>query len=222
MSVDPAGLAHIFLYSFTALFVVVVNPAIGPMAFHGITEGMDGRARRQLALRVALYFLALMLGAVLVGRFLLQLFGIAVGTVHIAAGLLVFRSAWRTLEGGEDYRHKYAEFRSRPRRAAFSPLTVPVTAGPARIGIATAIGVSIFKHWHYSFATEVAGAVGAVVLVGVLVYFLYGYGTTLIERMEDSGISTLAKLSAFVVLAVAVELMLTGVGDLVDTMRATG
>jgi multiple antibiotic resistance protein len=97
--VDHPGAGALFGTAFAAFFAIM-NPIANTPIFLGLTEGMDEKTTRRIALRsVALAFLIVAAFSV-GGNFLLQLFGITLSSFRIAGGLLVGLVGYHLLQGG--------------------------------------------------------------------------------------------------------------------------
>ena len=97
MNLSPLPLTTVvgaFLLAFPALFSIV-NPLGASLTFHQVTEG---RADRHiLAWRIALYALLILLGSLLLGSYILGFFGVSLGALRVAGGLVVAIRAWSLL-----------------------------------------------------------------------------------------------------------------------------
>ena len=89
-------LAAAFLVTFAALFPIV-NPLEGAPLFYVLTRELPAARQRVLARQVALNGLALLLGSMVLGPWLLVFFGIELPVVRIAGGLVVSHSGPTTL-----------------------------------------------------------------------------------------------------------------------------
>lgn len=89
-----------FLLAFSALFSIV-NPLGGALIYSQVTASRPRKERVALAWRVALYSAFVMLGAILGGAPVLNFFGISVGALRIAGGLVVAAHAWELLSAPE-------------------------------------------------------------------------------------------------------------------------
>src|SRR5262249_39224687 len=129
-----------------ALLVVPLTllPIINPLSTAPIfmmTAGTDPGNAQQLARRIALNGLYGILGALFIGTYVLDLFGISLPIVRVGGGLLVASSGWRMLnQSGDDEVHAavargQAAMLSQTEivRKSFFPLTFPLTTGPGTI-----------------------------------------------------------------------------------------
>jgi multiple antibiotic resistance protein len=104
---------------------------------------------------------------------------------------------------------------------AFFPLTLPLTTGPGTIAAAIALGAG-----HQ--AGDVSGDVLAMALSALLVavtvaasvWVAYANAEALVRRLGPQGTLIAAKLTAFLLLCIGVQIMLTGATDALRPLLA--
>src|SRR5690349_21173059 len=115
-----------YLLMLAALFPVV-NPPGSALVFLSMTKRASASARRLLARRIAINAFFVMAGSLLIGAFVLQIYGISVPVLRVAGGLVVATSGWTLLNSGSskedaalasESKYDYA-------RQVFYPLTLP-------------------------------------------------------------------------------------------------
>src|SRR3979409_1920082 len=84
--------------TFLALFPIV-NPPGGVPMFFTLTSNFSKEERNRTALRTAFYVIAILVTFMLVGRFVLNFFGISLPVLKIAGGLIVANTAWGMVTG---------------------------------------------------------------------------------------------------------------------------
>jgi multiple antibiotic resistance protein len=125
-----------FLISALVTLLVVVDPLGLAPTFLAITQGMPDKVRRQVALRACLIAGAILIGAALIGDWLLRQLGITLPAFRIAGGLLLFAVAFEMVLGlrlkhdSKDAEHAVEEH---ARDIAAFPLAIPLMAGPGAI-----------------------------------------------------------------------------------------
>jgi len=125
-----------FLVSALVTLLVVVDPIGLAPTFIGITEGLSASLRRQVALRAALVAGMILIGAALIGDWLLATLGISLSAFRIAGGLLLFSIATEMVFGVRMRREGEAAEQAveeRARNIAAFPLAIPLMAGPGAI-----------------------------------------------------------------------------------------
>jgi multiple antibiotic resistance protein len=127
-----------FDYVISALvtLLVVLDPiGLAPM-FLGLTAGLSAPDRRQVALRACLIAGAILIGAALIGDWLLRQLGITLPAFRIAGGLLLFAIAFEMVFGlRSEHDSKTAEraVKEHIRHIAAFPLAIPLLAGPGAL-----------------------------------------------------------------------------------------
>jgi multiple antibiotic resistance protein len=125
-----------FAISALLTLVVVVDPVALSPTFLVVTERMPRKSRRDVAVRASLIAGAILIGAALIGDWLLNTLGISLPAFRIAGGLLLFSIATEMVFGVRS-RHEgeAAEeaLEERVRNVAAFPLAIPLLAGPGAI-----------------------------------------------------------------------------------------
>jgi multiple antibiotic resistance protein len=84
--------------TFLALFPIV-NPLGGIPLFFSLTADFPAEERHRTAVKTAIYVIAILVIFMLVGRFVLNFFGISLPVLKIAGGLIVANTAWGMVTG---------------------------------------------------------------------------------------------------------------------------
>ncbi len=193
--------------TFVALFPIV-NPLGNLPVFLSLTEGDSRALRRRQAIMTAVYVVAILVTFLFVGRLLLNLFGITLGALEIAGGLIVAHTAWGMLTSqpgiSED---EHAAGRAKD-DVSFTPMAMPLLAGPGAIGVV--VGLATRNDDWTAYPGQALGIV-AMALLALAVLLL---GEPLSRRLGPNGIGALTRVFGFLILAIAVELVSHGVQEL--------
>ncbi|MEM9436309.1 MAG: MarC family protein [Pseudomonadota bacterium] len=198
---DPA----FYITAFATLFVIIDPIGLAPL-FVALTQGMEPRDRRAIAIRACVVGFAVLLLFGIVGEALLGFVGISMPAFRIAGGALLFLTALDMLfERRQERRDGQAE--QRPDPSVF-PLAVPLIAGPG--AIATMILLAGQSEGDLALTFGTYGVMGAVILI-TLLFFLAG---GLIERaLGRTGINIVTRLLGMLLAALAVQFILTGLAE---------
>ncbi len=129
-----------FLLTFAGLFPIV-NPLEGAPFFLGLTAGLPSAERRSLAGKAAVNGFALLLGSMVLGPWMLEVFGLQLPVVRIAGGLVVAALGWKLLTQEQWSDHSAGlQAESARKVGSFYPLTMPLTVGPGSMSVAITIG----------------------------------------------------------------------------------
>jgi small neutral amino acid transporter SnatA (MarC family) len=92
-----------FVMAFAALFPVI-NPIGSAVLYSRIAQAIDPQERRPIALRIGCNVGIVLIVATWAGTALLQCFGVGIGALRIAGGLVISVQAWHLLADsrGED------------------------------------------------------------------------------------------------------------------------
>ena len=191
----------------------VVNPPGDAPIFLRLTAGCDEPTRRALARHIAVYSFALLLGSMLLGSFVLRLFGLSVPVIQVAGGAVVCALGWKLLNDDS----KPAEAVADPRQAsvaalakAFYPLTMPLTVDPGVMSVAVTIGANHAHTLDHLLVQLLAAIIGAFI-VAVTILFTYRYADRFAARIGHKGMIVVLRLSAFIVLSIGVQICWNGI-----------
>lgn len=207
-----------FLFALAGVLPILNPPATAPV-FVNLTRGLDRATRISLALRVGRNAALMLMGAMLIGTYVLDFFGVSLPIVRVAGGLIVAFTAWNLLYAQQlpsDDKAQMAEMLTQDsvRIKAFYPITFPLTCGPGSIAAAITVGASLHtRHWAIS-AANFAGGLLAMVVIGVLVALTFRYAGRLLRPLGEVGLVVFLRLMAFILLCVGVQIFWDGASAL--------
>lgn len=193
----------------------IVNPLGMAPIFMRLTAGSTDKVRATLAWRVASGGLALMIASLFVGSHILAFFGLTVGAVQVAGGLVVVAAGWRLLQQGDDSKEREQQSNVPDDvmlTRAFFPLTMPLTVGPGTISVAITMGAKSAGSGH--LLLEFIGALLGAVAVAASIYLSYRFAHQLLSLLGKAGLDVFLRLSAFILLCLGVQIIWTGYSTL--------
>ena len=208
-----------------ATVLPIVNPLATAPMFTTLTHGVDEPTRADLSRRIGRHVAMLLIGATLVGSYVLDFFGISLPIVRVAGGLVVASMAWRMLNAqqaadGDADQMAQAVTESNVRIRAFYPLTFPLTCGPGSIAVAITVGASLHTPKVAESLVTFAGGMLGMVLIGVLVALTYRYATRMLRPLGEMGQIVFMRLMAFILLSIGVQIVWDGVSALIGPLLA--
>jgi multiple antibiotic resistance protein len=201
-------------FAFLALFPILNPPAMAPV-FLQLTGQVSDRERNRLAGLIGFYTFAFLTSLLFVGGWTLKLLGISIPVISIAGGLLLFHSAWHMLN--KDPRlseSEKADFQLSMRDQAFFPLTLPVTAGPGAMAVTLSL-VPSGNLMEGRTLLKYAGVAGGIALAAATVFVFYRFSGAVIRKLGRTGEAAISQVSAFVLLAIGVQIIWNGVRELI-------
>ncbi len=212
-----------FLLAFPALFSIV-NPVAGGFIFREATAARTHAGRVLLARRIGVYALLVMLTALWGGSYVLAFFGVSIAALRIAGGLVVALFAWGLLDAPERRNErKQAEAAESAVGAgevddpAFFPLTLPFTTGPGTISVSVALGAG-HPPAGAGLIPFFVGVSLAACAMAVLIWLLYANADRISALLGKSGSRIVTRLFAFLLLCIGVQVLITGVTDVLGPL----
>ena len=209
--------------TFPALFSIV-NPIAGAFIFREATADRTHAERLTLARRVGTYSLLVMVVALWAGSYVLAVFGISLAALRIAGGIVLSLFAWELLGAPEKREERKQQQAANAGEGvasdvAFFPLTLPFTTGPGTLAVAVALGAR-----HPGFGRQLAGfyagiSLAAAAMAGAI-WLTYAYADRLSEFLGRTGSNTVTRLSAFILFCIGVQMLITGVVDVLGPLLA--
>jgi multiple antibiotic resistance protein len=192
-----------------AAFFAIMNPIANTPIFLSLTEGMDDKTTRGIAIRsVGMAFLivaAFSIG----GNSLLHVFGITLPSFRIAGGLLVALVGYHLLQGGHSPVHKTKDAdldggEPGAMDIAISPLGMPLLAGPGTLvtGMNYAAGGS---------PQRLGIVLGAFLLICALTYVCFICGEGLTRYLGKSLLMVVSRLMGLILSVVGTQMVIEGV-----------
>jgi len=182
-----------------------------------MTHGADTSTRSTLARQIALNSFLLLMGSLILGNFVLKLFGLSVPVVQLAGGLVLCSLGWRLLTDDDPAPPVAAPQEASAISRAFYPLTLPLTVDPGAISAAVTIGAN-----HSSNITRIliaiVGATIGVVIIAATVWLAYRYAERVAHWLGHSRLMVVLRLSAFIVLCIGVQIAWNGTKALVEEL----
>ena len=206
-----ASFVGAFLYAFTTL-LPVINPFSGAMFFVTLTGHLSDTDRSYVAGRIAVFSLIILMVCLFAGHIILGFFGISVGVLRCAGGIVLFAAGWNSLNAPAQDGTSSPKMelpRSRLKAMAFYPFTLPLTTGPGAIAVTVAIGTTL----PYNFS-NLAGTILAILAVVAVIWLCFRYGDRVSRAVGAAGADALARIFAFILICLGVAVFWQGFTEL--------
>jgi multiple antibiotic resistance protein len=213
--------AHAFLLGFPALFSIV-NPIGGALIYSQVTADRTHAERTRLAGRISFYSALVMLVALWGGAYVLNFFGVSLGALRIAGGLVVAVRAWELLstpEVNEANKQEQAAPASDGDDVAFFPLTMPFTTGPGTISVAIALG-STRPASGLDLISFFLGVSAAALVIAIAVWIAYRSADRLVSFLGAANGRIITRLTAFLLLCVGTQILVNGIENVLGPLLA--
>ena len=192
------------LWCFTSLFTIT-SPLSTMPVFLTMTQSLDEKERRAVAIRSTLVACCALLLFVLAGQFLFKFFGISTNGFRIVGGIIIFRIGFDMLQAKYTPMNlRKEEIKEYANDVSVAPLGIPLLCGPG--AIANAI---VLMQEAHSFEMKTALIV-AIVLVYVVRFCLLRWAGQLVKFIGETGNNVMMRLMGLILMVIAVECFVSG------------
>ena len=192
------------LLCFTSLFTIT-SPLSTMPVFWTMTQSLDEKERRAVAIRATLVACCALLLFVLAGQFLFKFFGISTNGFRIVGGIIIFRIGFDMLQAKYTPMNlRKEEIKEYANDVSVAPLGIPLLCGPG--AIANAI---VLMQEAYSFEMKTAVIV-AIILVYLITFVLLRWAGVLVKFIGETGNNVMMRLMGLILMVIAVECFVSG------------
>lgn len=198
-----ADLYPLFIKSFFA-FLAIMNPLANIPVFLGVTGDCAPGERRALAYRSVLVALVLVALFALLGRSLLQSFGIEINSLRLFGGLVVVHVGYELITKSSSRSHgPSGDATHSGMGLAISPLGIPILAGPGTLATAISLSPSGSVSEHTVIIT-------AFVLVAVITLVAFLVAGQLLRWLGEELIAAITKVMGMILGAIGTQMVIEG------------
>jgi len=205
------------------LIPVTLLPIINPLSTAPVFVGTIGANRAlaaPLARQVAINSWFVLVASMLVGTYVLEIFGISIPVIRLGGGVLVAATGWRMLDRSDDDEiHAVALEKASTLsdaeivRKSFFPITFPLTTGPGTIAASIAQGAQNPTK-PVQFVAGALIAAGGATLVSLVLYLIFRNSAAVLGWLGEIGTMVMMRLMAFILLCIGIQIMWTGWAEL--------
>lgn len=219
-------LSRYFLSSFTSL-APLINPPGSAMELLGIVGFKDRQIYRNLARKIAVNTIVFLTLTGLAGPYLLRCFGISIGILQFMGGLVLVGLGWSMLHKEDGAAHVSVPNVISPRGSeeaywqsrAFYPLTYPITVGPCSVSVMLTLSTQVNTLMPANRVMAWIGMVLCLLLMSILIYVCYALAPLAAGAVSPGIVSSLMKITPFLILCVGAQLSWNGLQSLLKTMH---
>ena len=201
-------------YVFVTL-IAMLNPIEAAAAFATLTEGRSPKDQAAIARRASIVAGIALIAFAFAGEALLGALGVEIGAFKIAGGLLLLKVGFdmvfaeKTDRQTADSAKAVAGPASDP---SVFPLAIPIITGPGALTASVALVNPTDTHHYLNGGIFV---IVAIVVIGITYVFMRG-AQTLTKWFGATGIDAVGRIVGIIVAAIAVQLVINGVGSLTN------
>ncbi len=170
--------------------------------FVSITQGYSDLQLKQTVRRAAIYIFFICLISFYIGSFILDFFGISIHALKLAGAIIISRSGFMLLNSQHknDVQGELKEESIAKEDISFSPLAMPLLAGPGSISLL--INLSINHHGWESRSMIIV----AILLVCIAIFGILYLAPRILKYLGQTGIRSMSKIMGFIVLSLGIQM----------------
>ncbi len=202
---DFGSLIAFAMTVFLGLFAIM-NPVANLPAFIGMTEGMKGAQRKQVAKKASTTAFLIVTVFVILGKTIFSLFGLTIPAFKIAGGILIFMAGYEMVRSkeGKKKENEGLEDVEKGTDIAISPLGTPLMAGPG--SIVTAMTFVADKTWIYFIIVILMVSV-----VCSIHYVAFNMSEMIVRRLGKNIIAVIGKMMGLIITVIGTDMIISGV-----------
>jgi multiple antibiotic resistance protein len=187
----------------------LINPLGALTVYLTLTHEFSEDQKLQTLKKTCIYIFIICITSYYVGVYILNFFGISIPALRLAGGLVIFRSGWQLLNvtHKKELRNSIREDSNQREDISFSPLAMPLLAGPGSMSFLITLFSNRSEQWSTAIIQD-AYAVLAILIVVIALYFIFKYAPRLIRYTGQSGLLALSKIMGFIVIGIGVQMII--------------
>jgi multiple antibiotic resistance protein len=199
-----------YIKIFTSL-LAIVNPLGVIPVFVSLTRSSNEQERRHIARTTSMTVAVILIAAALVGKLLLDFFGVSIDSFKVGGGILLLLMSIAMMQA------KHTQSKQTPEEAeeaeekesiAVVPIAMPLLAGPGAIS-------TVIIYANASFQPmQISVIVISSLLVALLTYIALIVANPLSKVMSKTSINIATRLMGLLLAAIAVEFITGGLSQL--------
>jgi multiple antibiotic resistance protein len=191
----------ILISAYISLFSLI-NPLGAMPVFVSITQGYSDAQIKSTVKKTAIYILFICLISFYAGILILDFFGISIHALKLAGAIIISRSGFLLLNSQHknDVQGDVKEESIAKEDISFSPLAMPLLAGPGSISLLINLSLN-----HHGWA-ERSMVISAIALVCLTIFGILYLAPRILKYLGQTGIRSMSKIMGFIVLSLGIQM----------------
>lgn len=181
-------------------FFAIMNPIAITAIFVGLTAGQTRGVQVGVALRALITCLLIIAVFALAGKTIFHLFGITLPALRVTGSILLFVIGYEMLQGSPSAMHSALEGQL-DINVAYSPIAVPILAGPGTI--ATAMNFSAAGDW-----LSISITVATFSLLCLVTFFCFVFGQRVIAMLGTAGLAIITRRMDLIIAVIGTQMVI--------------
>ena len=216
---------HLVFIGFVALFPVV-NPVGTAFIVNPYFASLSRKERLKAVRKVTFYAFLICTVTLLLGHWILELFGISIPIIQLAGGIMMCKIGWEflatddktddeapaapTTDIGEEH-FKAIEGK------LFFPITFPITTGAGTIAVLFTLSANGADKSFNNYMVNIGALLISVIGICILIFVFYASTKRLINYIGSRNEKIINRLMAFLIFCVGLQIASGGIINLVKS-----
>lgn len=202
---------------YTVAMISIINPIGAIPVFLAMTEDLTRPQRLQMTKSCALTVFITIVVSLLGGKVILKFFGVSLPSFTIGGGILIFTMALSMIKAKNvEAKLNNSEMSdSSLKEVGIVPLAIPLLSGPG------AISTSIIYAKKFTTSYEFILSFVLIAAVSFFVYIVLSNADHIRRKMGDLGVNVMTRIMGLILLAMAIEMILGGVKEIMPALKGT-
>lgn len=198
---------QIVVYSFGAFLALlpIINPLGVVPIFHSLTTETTAARRSRQARQITINAMAILITFLFTGRLILDFFGISLGVLQIAGGILIGHTAWEMVVSRGEISPVTAADTGDRDDITIVPMAIPIISGPGAIAMVINLVAKAPQVSNY------LGCLLGISILGLTLYLSLTLGEPVIRLLGKYGVKVFTRVLGFFILALAIQFIVNGV-----------
>ncbi len=221
MLIHIQSFLEIVFLGFIALFPVV-NPIGTALMVDPYFSGLSRSERVSAARKISIYALGICVFTLLVGHWVLQLFGLSVPIIQLGGGIMICKIGWEFLTTDKSNdpsspvpRDSGEKELTQLESKLFYPITFPITTGAGTIAVLFTLSAHVQEKTFSGYMLNNAALLFSILGICILIFIFYVNAGRLIKYMGSHNEKIVNRLMAFLIFCVGLQIAVGGITDLI-------
>lgn len=223
MSQQLNSFIHLVFLGFVALFPVV-NPIGTAFIISPYFSELTRKERLTVVKKITFYSFSICVVTLLVGHWILEVFGLSVPIIQLAGGIMICKIGWGLLSSDNNdtpvaKTSTQIDLDHIPliQNKLFYPLTFPMTTGAGTISVLFTLGASSDNQNMSLYLVNVGALLISIIGICILIFIFYLNTNRLISSIGSRNEKIINSIMAFLIFCVGLQIAVGGIFHLIKS-----
>jgi len=212
---------HLVFIGFVALFPVV-NPIGSAFIVSPYFTDISRKERIKYVQKITLYSFIICAVTVLVGHWILELFGLSIPVIQLAGGIMICKIGWEFLSADDKKMPEKSaadKAGTEPTASAetklFYPITFPITTGAGTIAVLFTLSAQGANTDSSVYLVNICALLVSIIGICILIFIFYLNTNRLISFIGERSEQIINRFMAFLIFCVGLQIVAGGITNLI-------